>query len=224
MNAIQPDRFKLTKLTDTQVVQRVLEGEKELFEILLRRYNQRIFRVIRSYIYSEDDVQDVMQEAYVKAYLKLYQFNNKASFSTWLIRIAINEALQQIRRKKRIAVNYGETESLENVFQLPDTNPMNPEKQTIKTENRAFIEMAVDKLPEKYRVIFMLHHVEGLSNSEIVDCLKISDSNVKVRLHRAKKMLKDELFKITDDASIFEFGNQKCDAIVEKVMFRIQEL
>lgn len=222
MNAIQPDRFALTKLSDIQVVQRVLEGEKELFEILLRRYNQRLFRVIRSYIHSDDDVMDILQDSYVKAYTKLGQFNNESSFSTWLIRIAINEALQQIRKNKRILVNYGRTERLENVFNLPDTNQMNPEKQTIRTETRALVEEAVDRLPEKYRVVFMLHQVEGLSNPEIAACLKLSDSNVKVRLHRAKTLLKDEIFKTTHDASIFEFGNHRCDFIVEEVMKRIQ--
>ncbi|MBK5213320.1 MAG: RNA polymerase sigma factor [Flavobacteriaceae bacterium] len=221
MNAIQPDRFTLTKLSDSNVVQRVLEGEKELFEILLRRYNQRLFRVIRSYIHSEDDVQDIMQDAYVKAYTKLGQFNNQASFSTWLIRIAINEALQHIRKNKRRLMNYGKTESLENVFQLPDTNQMNPEKQAITTETRTLLENAVDHLPEKYRVVFVLQQVEGLTNPEIADCLKLTDSNVKVRLHRAKGLLKEELFKTTHDTSIFEFGNHKCDAMVKNVLERI---
>lgn len=221
MNATQPDRFTLTKLSDSQVVQRVLEGEKELFEILLRRYNQRLFRVIRSYIHSEDDVRDIMQDAYVKAYTKLQQFNNQSSFSTWLIRIAINEALQYLRKNKRILVNYGKTERLENVFNLPDTSQMNPENQVIKTETRVLVEQAVDCLPEKYRVVFMLQQVEGLSNLEIAECLKLTDSNVKVRLHRAKNLLKDELYKSTHDASIFEFGNHKCDAVVCNVMQRI---
>ncbi len=222
MNAAQTDRFALTKMADSQVVLRVLEGEKELFEILLRRYNQRLFRVIRSYIHSEDDVMDIMQDAYVKAYLKLQQFNNDASFSTWLIRIAINEALQHLRKNKRLSTKYGKTERLENIFNLPDTTQMNPEKQIIKTETRALIEKAVDRLPEKYRVIFVLQQVEGLSNSEIAECLNLTDNNVKVRLHRAKNLLKEELFKTSHDASIFEFGNHKCDAVVANVMERIR--
>lgn len=224
MDTTQLDRFALTKFPDIIVVQRVLEGEKELFEILLRRYNQLLFRVIRSYISSEDDVRDIMQEAYVKAYLKLRQFNNQSSFSTWLIRIGINEALQFIRKRKRQIANYGKTESLENVFHLQDTNHMNPEKQAISSETRIMVEHAVDSLPEKYRVIFVLHQLEGLSNSEIAECLKLTDSNVKVRLHRAKNLLKEELFKTTQDASIFEFGNRKCDLMVAEVMERIADL
>lgn len=224
MNATQPDRFALTKLPDSKVVQRVLEGEKELFEILLRRYNQRLFRVVRSYVQAEDDARDIMQEAYVKAYLKLHQFNNQSSFSTWLIRIGINEALQFIRKRKRQVSNYGKTESLENVFYLPDTNQMNPEKKAITSETRAMVERAVDLLPEKYRVVFVLHQGEGLSNSEIADCLQLTDSNVKVRLHRAKNLLKEALFKSTHDTSLFEFGNKKCDLMVEEVMEQIQDL
>lgn len=165
-----------------------------------------------------------MQDAYVKAYLKLGQFKNESSFSTWLIRIGINEALQFIRKRKRQTTNYGKTERLETVFNLADTNQMNPEKQAIKSETRILIERAVDLLPEKYKIIYMLHQVEGLSNPEIAACLKLTDSNVKVRLHRAKNLLKDELFKNTRDASIFEFGNHKCDAMVEEVMARIQGL
>ena len=221
MNAIQPDRFLLTKLPDSQVVQRVLEGERELFEILLRRYNQRLFRVVRSYVKSEDDVRDIMQDAYVKAFLKLDQFKNQAAFSTWLMRIAINEALQYIRKHKRLMDNYGNPESIESIHQLADTNQMNPEKQAIKTETRILVERAVDQLPEKYRIVFVLHQTEGLSNPEIAACLSLSDSNVKVRLHRAKTLLKEELFKTTHDASIFEFGSYKCDALVEEVMCRI---
>ncbi|MDP2687995.1 MAG: RNA polymerase sigma factor [Aequorivita sp.] len=221
MKITQPDRFTLTKLPDSKVVQRVLEGEKELFEILLRRYNQRLFRVIRSYIHSEDDVQDIMQDSYVKAYTKLQQFNNQSSFSTWLIRIAINEALQHIRKNKRLLSNYGKIERLENIFQLPDTNQVNPESQTIKNETRVLVERAVDQLPQKYKIIFMLQQVEGFTNPEIGACLGLTESNVKVRLHRAKNLLKEELFKTTQDASIFQFGNNKCDLIVEKVMKRI---
>ncbi len=224
MEAIQPERFALTKLSDSQVIFRILDGEKELFEILVRRYNQRLYRVIRSYISQEDDVRDIMQEAYVKAYLKLRQFHNQSSFSTWLIRIGINEALQVIRKRKRQSEHYGKTESLENVFQLADVNQMNPEKQIIKFETRGLVERAVALLPEKYRIIFVLHQVEGLSNSEIAECLKLTEGNVKVRLHRAKNLLKEELFKTAHDAAVFEFGNHKCDLMVEAVMNRIHHL
>ena len=224
MDSIRYKHNDLSKFSDSEVVELVLAGEKELFELLLRRYNQRLFRVVRSYIKSEDDTRDVMQEAYVKAYTKLNQFKHESTFSTWLIRIAINEALQEIRKKKRLLNHYGAMENLISVFSLSDTNTMNPEKQAIKSETKTLIEAAVDRLPEKYRVVFVLQQVEGLSNPEIAECLQITESNVKVRLHRAKKLLKEEIFKKTHDASIFEFGNHKCDMMVEAVLQGIKDI
>ncbi len=221
METVHQKKVESPKFSDAEIVERVLHGEKQLFEILLRRYNQLLFRVVRSYIKSEDDTRDIMQEAYVKAFTKLTQFKSESSFSTWLIRIGINEALQELRRTKRIRTKYGVPQNLDTLIQMTDPNSMNPEKRAITTETRTLIEEAVDRLPKKYRVIFVMRQVEGLPTAEIADCLDLSESNVKVRLHRAKKMLKEELFNITHDASIFEFGNEKCDRMVEKVMERI---
>lgn len=210
-----------TKLSDDEAVEYVLQGQKEYFEILLRRYNQRLFRIIRSYVLSEDDVRDVMQEAYIKAYVRLRQFDHRASFATWLVRIAINEALQHLRKNKKSIHYYENAATADFILNLPDTNQMNPEKQTISTQNRAFVENAVDQLPEKYKVVFVLHQSEELTNFEIAQYLEISEGNVKVRLHRAKKLLKESFLKITGDTSIFEFGNEKCDAVVDHVLARI---
>ncbi len=221
MEALSVDKFTAIKISDTEVVKRVLKGEKELFEILIRRNNQTLYRVIRSYLNSEDDIKDIMQDSYIKAYQKLEQFNEMAAFSTWLIRIGINEALQFLRKSKRVSNNFGKKETIDAVFQLPDTNQMNPEKQLIKIETRALVERAIDLLSEKYRAVFVLHEVEGMTNPEIAACLDLSDANVKVRLHRAKKYLKEELYKLSSDATVFEFGNHKCDAVVLNVMGRI---
>ena len=212
------------QLSDSEVVEQVLSGKKELFEILMRRYNQRLFRVVRSYVDYEDDARDIMQDAYIKAYTKLHQFNNEALFSTWLIRIAINEALQHLRKKKRQTTVLGTPEPLEVLYNISDTDQMNPEKQAMNNETSELLKKAVDRLPEKYKVVYVLHQLEGLTNQEISDCLQLSDSNVKVRLHRAKKQLKDELFVSTHDASIFEFGNKKCDLMVETVMEKIMSM
>jgi RNA polymerase sigma-70 factor (ECF subfamily) len=221
MESIQNRHIDASKFSDIEVVEHVLGGEKQMFEILLRRYNQRIYRVIRSYIKSDAETQDIMQEAYVKAYTKLDQFKNQAAFSTWLIRIAINEALQEIRKKKRSLTDGDATEKLGILTNFSGRSALNPENQTIVAETKRLIETAVDKLPEKYRMIYMLQQVEGLSNTEIATCLDITDSNVKVRLHRAKTLIKEDIFKFTHDASIFEFGNLKCDLMVMNVMKRI---
>ncbi|RMA57049.1 RNA polymerase sigma factor [Ulvibacter antarcticus] len=220
MEALKTNKFATITLKDSEIVKRILIGEKELFEILMRRNNQKLYRVVRTYISKEDDVLDVLQEAYIKAYLKLEQFNGNAAFSTWLIRIGINEALQFLRKRKRLLQKVDMLNDNE-VEKIKDTKYMNPESQIINTEHRMLIENAIDRLPEKYRIIFMLHQVEGMSNSEIAACLSISDDNVKVRLHRAKKYLKEELYKLSADVSVFEFGNYKCDRLVTAVMSKL---
>ncbi|HLR77365.1 MAG TPA: RNA polymerase sigma factor [Balneolaceae bacterium] len=217
MSVLHLKKTKPQKLPDSTVVKRVLNGEKELFEILIRRYNQTLFRVIRSYLKDEEQVKDIMQDSYIKAYQKLHQFRFEAKFSTWLIQIGINEALQELRRKKR--------QHIVNIDDQKETdlgnNKMTPEKRTIQHENRKAIERAVDKLPEKYRIVYMMRAFEGIKNGEIAECLSISKGNVKVRFHRAKKMLKETLYEFSSNTTAFEFGNEQCDQIVERVMSKI---
>ncbi|GJM32487.1 MAG: RNA polymerase sigma factor [Saprospiraceae bacterium] len=208
------------QLDDKEIVSRILEGEKELYEILLRRYNQTLFRAIRSYINEQVDVEDAMQNTYLRAYEKLNQYRGESAFHTWLIRIGINEALKHLRsRKKRqnlFSVN--DEDHTSNIIQLSDQKMMNPEMKVIQGETRRLIEKAIDQLPEKYRTVYMLREVEGIPNSEIADCLDISESNVKVRLHRAKTLLKETLYNLSLTTEVFEFGNTHCDLLVARVM------
>lgn len=209
-------------LPDYLIVQKVLEGQTELFEILIRRYNELLYRTIRSYIDQDADVEDTMQEAYVKAYQKLYQFKNEAMFSTWLVRIGINEALQRIRNRKKhqtVAIT-----GKSGVLQIADSPFLSPEAKTINKESAIFIEQAIDALPGKYRIIYMLKEVEGMDISEISKSLNLTRSNVKVRLYRARNMMKEYIFKATNTENIFEFGNSKCDRVVGNVMMRIREI
>lgn len=208
------------EMTEARIIEKILDGEIELFEILLRRNNELLFRTIRSYIDVEDDIEDVMQDTYIKAFEKLYQFRNDAKFSTWLIRIGINEALQRKRKSVKhqtIALQQDDT-----VLQIEDQNIMNPERKTIYKESSSFMERAIDTLPENYKVVFMLKEVEGMGISEISKCLDLSNSNVKVRLHRARTMLKTSILKLTNYSDIFEFGNSKCDRLVDNVMQEIR--
>lgn len=219
MEVLKTGDFKPAKLPDEQVVQRVLSGEKELFEILMRRYNQTLYRAVRSYLKRESDIEDTMQDTYLKAYRKLYQFQGDAAFSTWLIRIGINEALQNLRKQRRnnvISINENE-----NIIRLSNVDQMNPEKKAIHHETRRLVEKAIDQLPEKYRVIYVLREVEGMSNAEISACLELTESNVKVRFHRAKKLLKERLYELSSDTTLFEFGDSKCDQLVDRVMEQI---
>lgn len=223
MKALEICDYRTCAADDAHIVRRILGGEKELFEILLRRYNQTLFRVIRGYLKDRDEVQDAMQNVYLKAFDKLFQFQGHSSFSTWLIRIGINEALHRLKDLKK-----GKTVYLDTIIsfktdylnQIPDKQ-MNPEKAIIGQEAKQLLERAIDNLPEKYRLIYILKEIEGLDNEQIEKSLGLSESNVKVRLHRAKKLLKESLYQLTSHGEVFEFGNAHCDALVRSVMNRI---
>ncbi len=209
MEVIKIDDYKNHKVLDFDVIKKVLSGEKGLYEILMRRNNQKLYRVIKSYINDEALIKDVMQDTYIRAYEKLHQFNGKSQFSTWLIRIGINEALRELRSNQiKKATNPVVEESKD----------MNPEKAIIQKEAKWILEKTIESLPEKYRVIYMLSEVENMSIKDISDCLDVSVSNVKVRIHRAKHMLKDKLYKLSQKPNIFEFGFSKCDDLVDYVM------
>src|SRR5262249_49690913 len=152
---------------DGDIVERVLAGERALFEILMRRHNQRIYRTVRAVLKDEQDAEDAMQQAYVNAFTHLHQFERRAQFSTWLTRIALNEALQ--RRRKRSATldpapidGEGRGDRMDSI---PSPQP-DPERQAYAGELTRALEDAVDALPELYRAVFMLREIEGLSTSE----------------------------------------------------------
>lgn len=209
-------------IPDFMVVQKVLDGETELFEILLRRYNELLYRTVRSYVDRPSDIDDVMQDTYIKAFQKLYQFKNESLFSTWLIRIGINEALQRKRKSKKYHML--DINSEKGIVQLADRSIMNPERKTMYAESVQIIEKAIDLLPAKYKIVYVLKEVQDLEISEISDSLGLSNSNVKVRLHRARNMMKESIMKFSNAKNAFEFGNSKCDRLVEQVMGKIQEL
>jgi len=208
-----------SQLDDNAIVRRVIAGEKELFEILMRRHNQTLYRIVRGYLRDEDEVRDAMQNAYLKAFDKLYQFHGNSAFSTWLIRIGINEALLRLKDIKRGKVIYLAADDVgaDALNRIPDKQ-VNAEKVIIRQESQQLLERAIDSLPEKYRVIYMMKEVEGLSNKEIAECFGLTEANVKVRGYRAKTILKDTLLEMTQGGNVFEFGNTRCDAIVDFVM------
>lgn len=221
MEALKINESQVVSLSDLEVVERVRNGEKALYEILMRRHNQTLYRAVRSYLKDGDDVQDAMQEAYVKAFTKLDQYKGDAAFSTWLVRIGINEALQALRKQRTLHVYADPEVRAERLTQLPDTGQMNPEQRTIREEHKRLLEQAVDRLPEDYRAVYMLREVEEMSVAEVSQSLDISEANVKVRLHRAKNMVKDALMGAQEPAAAFGFGNAHCDALVAAVMARI---
>jgi RNA polymerase sigma-70 factor (ECF subfamily) len=210
-------------LSDEQVVARVLAGETAMFEIVMRRHNQRLYRVTRSILRNDGEAEDVMQDAYVRAYEHLNQFSGRAKFSTWLTRIAVNEALARQHRGKRYQDTMSEQEGdpMDRFASLAPT----PEQQASRSELRRLLEEAVEKLPDAYRTIFMLRDVEEMSTTEAAHVLDITEDNVKVRLHRARILLRKSLYVRAgmEKREAFDFHAVRCDRVVKNVFERIQK-
>jgi len=208
-------------LNDDEIIARILHGEKDLYSIIVRRYNQRLYRVGMSMINDDAEVEDAMQVAYINAYENLGKFAFRSSFPTWLTRILINECLLRIRkRKKSISMN---DENIENVMKQ-DKGPQTPVTTTVNSELRSILNDAISKLPEIYRSVFVMREIENMSIAETKECLNISEANVKVRLNRAKAMLRDILSAQYSKDDILHFHLNRCDRMVEKVMTCIREL
>jgi RNA polymerase sigma-70 factor (ECF subfamily) len=206
------------QLPDADVVSRVRAGDSAQFEILMRRHNQRMYRMARAILRVDDEVEDVLQQAYLSAYQHLDQFEGGSQFSTWLTRIVLNEALGR-RRKQALRPLSGE----ETMLTLVDNKTPDPEQQAASSELRRVLEDEVTALPDDFRAVFMMRDIEALSTAETADCLGISEDLVKTRLHRARTMLRNNLYRragVTAD-SLFAFGHARCDRVVAGVMTRI---
>ena len=203
-------------MTDAEIVERVRAGETALFEILMRRHNQRIYRVARAVIKDEADTEDVMQQAYINAFTHLSQFQDRSQFSTWLTRITVHEALARRRKRKP-------EETPEDVMETLTSPQPDPERQAYAAELRRVLEAAVDSLPETYRLVFMLRDIEGLSTSETAAGLGLGDEAVKTRLHRARAMVRSAITERVgaSTAEAFAFQAPRCDRVVAAVMAEI---
>lgn len=206
---------------DEVLIQQVLDGNTAAFELLMRRYNERVYRAARSIVRDEGEAEDVMQQAYVNAFTHLGQFNGSARFSTWLTRIAINEALARVRRQGRYEPFDDDLSNVEPfMFQNPGASP---ERQAFARELAALLEGAIDGLPNGMREVFVLREVEGLSTAEVAECLGVSDDVVKTRLSRGRAQLRRVLLERTGEAApeAFRFYRPRCDRIVANVLARI---
>jgi RNA polymerase sigma-70 factor (ECF subfamily) len=209
---------------DGELIHEVLAGNTAVFELLMRRYNERLYRAARSIVRDDLEAEDVLQQAYVNAFTHLRQFNGTALFSTWLTRITINEALARVRRRGRYEVFDGDS-PIADPFMLQNRVD-NPERQAFARELRLLLEWAIDALPNGMREVFVLREVEGLSTAEAADCLGISDDVVKTRLSRGRAMLRRLLMERTGAtaAEAFRFYRPRCDRIVAGVLARIEVL
>ena len=221
MGKLAPQALDLT--SDEEIVARVLAGETLLFELLMRRHNQRVYRTVRAILGADEDAEDVMQQTYFNAWSHLSSFAGNARFSTWLTSIAVNEALGR-RRKSGVA-------ALRIVKSTADDDPVlhirsdapDPEQQVMTSELQELLEKEITALPDNYRIVLMLRQVEGLSTEETAQSLAVSADVVKTRLRRARVMLREALFNragVTFDR-LFEFYAPRCDRVVGAVMQKI---
>jgi RNA polymerase sigma-70 factor (ECF subfamily) len=197
-------------LPDEEVVRRIREGAPDLYALLVRRHNRRVYRAVRTILQNEAEAEDVMQEAYLLAYLHLDQFAGMSRFSTWLVRIAINEALKRKRPARLVLVGGDGSEP---------TDGRTPEQEAHSRQMVSMVERALDGLPQMYRTVLVLRELEGLSTGEVADVLGISEDAVKTRVHRARALLHDGVQAGSVDlADAFSFGGARCDRVTAAVL------
>jgi RNA polymerase sigma-70 factor, ECF subfamily len=210
--------------TDEEIVERVKSGDTALYEVVMRRYNQRLYRVARAILHNDDEAEDVMQTAYVHAYEHLHQFAARAPFCTWLTRIAVHEALARLRLRGRSQQLEDTGNERDFAMKIVDTSP-DPELSASRAELNQLLEQALLDLPLQYRAVVMLRDVEDLSTSETAAALDLTEENVKIRLHRGRAMMRGWLYARagTDAKSAFPFMGARCDRVVHAVFARLSE-
>lgn len=229
-SAERQDPRSLEQLPDAELVNRIRAGEPALFELIMRRHNQRLFRLARSILRNDSDAEEAVQEAYVTAYFKLGQFRGPNGFASWLYRIASNEALMRRRRQKplHLVVSYGADHSADSEHDVVDAvdraqSAADPESDLYGLQLQHLLERAVDGLPDSYRATFVLREIEQLSIAETAQALNIEEATVKTRVHRARRLLQQQLGDELRGAltGIYRFDGQRCDRIIARVFERL---
>jgi RNA polymerase sigma factor (sigma-70 family) len=215
-----PPVLTLDNISDNEIIARILAGDKNLYARVIKKYNQRLYRVAMSIINDDAEAEDIMQVTYIKTYEHLGDFAFKASFSTWLTKILINECLLRLKLKKRyITMN---DEAMDHELYLLKINEVTtPAAKLMNTELKNILEESIRQLPEKYRTVFVMREIEGLNVADTQDCLAISEANVKVRLSRARVLLKNKLSEFYKKEDILHFHLTRCDRMVLRIMGKI---
>ncbi|RUT97656.1 RNA polymerase sigma factor [Mesorhizobium sp. USDA-HM6] len=211
---------------DMALVRRALAREADAFRSIIKTHNQRLYRVARGVVRNDAEAEDIVQEAYMRAFASLDAFRGDASLATWLSRIVINEALGRLRKRKRIVAMPENPEA--QIIRFPlnpnDLNPSDdPERTMAQRQILGLVERATDRLPDVYRTVFVARVIEGLSIEETAELLGIRPETVKTRLHRARslvrKALDDEIGPVLLDA--FPFAGRRCERLTQAVMKRL---
>jgi len=207
--------------TDEALVERARAHDRAAFELLMRRHNQRVYRVVRSLLRDADEIEDVIQQSYLQAFLHLDQFGGNARWSTWVCRIAINEALARIRQRGRfVSIDAASEEAMADFSKGPDGDP---ERKAAGREFGAMVEQAIDGLPDIYRSVLILREIEGMTTEETAAVLGVEIDVVKTRLHRARAALRAAIENRVGEQmqSAFTFGNERCDRVVAAVLAKL---
>jgi RNA polymerase sigma-70 factor, ECF subfamily len=214
---------RVTHPSDEALVDRVKQGDLSAFELLVRRHNQRLYRAVRSVLRTGEEVEDAMQDAYFAALKHIDQFEGRAQFGTWLLRIGINEARARLRRRGRLVALDELPAGNESTAGLDEREPVRtPEQQVSNHEIVAVVEAAIDRLPDDYRQVLVLRMVDALDTAQTAEVLGMGESAVRQRLHRAREMLEKDVERQVGSVmqSAFGFLGARCDRIVAEVMRR----
>ena len=216
-------------ISDLEVVKRVLAGDTMSFELLMRRYNRRLYRIARGVLRNDADAEDVVQDAYLLAYENLGQFKEKGALPAWLAKITLNEALGRLRRTQEAegSISFDDPEQGEEANFMADliSSLPSPEQNAARGEVRRLLELAIDALPDAYRMVFLLCGVEEMSVAETANCLDVEPATVKTRYHRARKILQQQLSGLVQSnvGEVFSFDGVRCDRIVSGVFLRLEK-
>ncbi|HYK46121.1 MAG TPA: sigma-70 family RNA polymerase sigma factor [Parafilimonas sp.] len=214
----------IQQYSDAEVIEHIIAGNKGMFEILIRRYNPFLYKTGRGYGFNHQDTEDLMQETFVNTYLNLKQFAGRASFKTWIIKIMLNECYHKSHKYSYQKEQATEILPGNSSFMFSDYKYTDNSRSLISKEFNNIVEATLQKLPDDYRMTFTLRELTGLSVAETADIMQTTASNVKVRLNRAKAMLRKEIEKTYTPEDIYEFNLIYCDRIVDAVMKRVYEL
>lgn len=211
--------------SDADLVRGTLERDGRAFRAIMKKYNQRLYRIARGIVRNDSEAEDVVQESYVKAFAHLDGFRGDSSLSTWLSRIVMNEALGRLRTRRR-NVDIETVESFgtqAEIIQFPNTARSDPERNMAQRELLQLVEQATDKLPDVYRMVFVARVIEGLSIEETAEVLGIRPETVKTRLHRARRLVREHLDTQIGPVMLdaFPFAGKRCERVTQKVMKRL---
>jgi RNA polymerase sigma factor (sigma-70 family) len=211
---------RLEDLDDSALLERARQRDGAAFWLIIKRHNQRLYRVARAILDDDTEAEDVLQETYIHAFRHLSDFRGDARLSTWLTRIALNEALGR-RRQRRPMVG---VKVLEAIAAPVSAHKPDPEQATALAEIRRLLESAVDALPEPFRIVFVMRDIDEISTEETALLLGLRPETVKTRLHRARGLLRgalqDRLATVFTD--IFPFAGTRCDRLTEMVLRRLE--